>query len=96
MNSKKPGLLALLPKPKGVSQTKTPELSSISALPKLGPSQTLEQIQQIEETMKTVEFKKINDKPVEPASKKIRLEGEDYDVLNEPQIFFEEVAPGLS
>jgi len=42
MNSKKPGLLALLPKPKGVSQTKTPELSSISALPKLGPSQTLE------------------------------------------------------
>nr|CAD2184294.1 unnamed protein product [Meloidogyne enterolobii] len=140
MNSKKPGLLALLPKPKGVSQTKAPELPSNSALPKLGPSQTLEQIQQIEETMKTVEFKKINDKPVgtsllgivdyssdsnddddenegiekekfendepidffglknssEPASKKIRLEGEDYDVLNEPQIFFEEVAPGPS
>jgi len=89
--------------------------------------------------MKTVEFKKINDKPVgtsllgivdyssdsnddeenegiekekiennepidffglknssEPASKKIRLEGEDYDVLDEPQIFFEEIAPGPS
>ncbi|CAK5076427.1 unnamed protein product [Meloidogyne enterolobii] len=139
MNSKKPGLLALLPKPKGVSQTKAPELPSNSALPKLGPSQTLEKTQQIEETTKTVEFKKINDKSVgtsllgivdyssdsndddenegiekekiendeqidffglknssEPASKKICLEGEDYDVLNEPQIFFEEVAPGPS
>ncbi|KAL7074515.1 hypothetical protein ACQ4LE_006325 [Meloidogyne hapla] len=141
MNSnKKPGcsLLALLPKPKGVSKTKTSELLSIATLPKLGPSQTSEGIN-VEETTKTGEVKRINEKPIgatllgvdyssdsnddeedeiekqktennedlpidffglrnpsEPISKEIRLEGESYDVINEPQIFFEEVAPGPS